>query len=103
MDVSQRRELARDMNRQSGSFELAVTPVLFGAIGYLLDRWLGIVPVFTLILLLVAFGGVAAKLWLGYDREMASVEAGKPWARGADNAPAADAPPTVRSPDEASP
>ena len=81
MDVSQRRELARDMNRQSGSFELAITPVLFGAIGYLLDRWLGIVPVFTLILLLVAFGGVATTLWLSYDREMKVHEENGPWAR----------------------
>ena len=81
MDVSQRRELARDLNRQSGSFELAVTPVLFGAGGYLLDRWLGIVPVLTLVLLLVAFGGVAAKLWLGYDREMKAHEENGPWAR----------------------
>jgi F0F1-type ATP synthase assembly protein I len=81
VDVSQRRELARDMNRQSGSFELAITPVLFGAVGYLLDRWLGIVPIFTLILLLVAFGGVAAKLWRGYDREMRLHEENGPWAR----------------------
>ena len=81
MDVSQRRELARDLNRQSGSFELAVTPVLFGAGGYLLDRWLGIVPVLTLVLLLVAFGGVAAKLWLSYDREMKAHEENGPWAR----------------------
>lgn len=81
MDVSQRRELARDMNRQSGSFELAITPVIFGGLGYLLDRWLGLVPVFTVVLLVVAFGGVAARLMLGYDREMKVHEEKGPWAR----------------------
>jgi hypothetical protein len=32
--------------------------------------------------------GIFAKLKLGYDREIAGVESGKPWARGADNLPA---------------
>ena len=81
MDVSQRRELANDVNRQSGSFELALIPVLFGAIGYGLDRWLGIVPVLTLVLLLTGFVGVGVKLWLGYDREMRVHEENGPWAR----------------------
>jgi hypothetical protein len=81
LDVSQRREFANDLNRQSGSFELAITPVLFGAIGFGIDRWLGIVPVLTLVLLVLGALGVGLKLWLGYDREMREHESNGPWAR----------------------
>lgn len=81
MDPSQRRQLRRDFDRQSGSFELALGPVIFAALGFLLDRWLGVLPLFTL--LLFAFGAVATvvKLWLGYDREMRKHEEVAPWAR----------------------
>lgn len=81
LDVSQRRELARDLNNQSGSFELAITPVIFGGVGFLLDRWLGILPVLTIALLVLGALGVATKLWLGYDREMKVHEEAGPWAR----------------------
>ena len=81
MDVSQRRELSRDLNRQSGSFELALVPLVFGGLGLLIDRWLGLLPLFTLLLLVVGAVGVAAKLWLGYDREMQQHEAEGPWSR----------------------
>ena len=81
MDVSQRRELSRDLNRQSGSFELALVPLVFGGLGFLLDRWLGMLPLFTLVMLVVGAVGVATKLWLGYDREMQRHEAEGPWSR----------------------
>jgi hypothetical protein len=81
LDVSQRRELSRDLNRQSGSFELALVPLVFGGLGLLLDRWLGLMPLFTLLLLVVGAVGVAAKLWLGYDQEMRQHEAEGPWSR----------------------
>lgn len=81
MDVSQRRELSRDLNRQSGSFELALVPLVFGGLGLLVDRWLGLFPLFTLVLLVVGAIGVAAKLWLGYDREMQQHEAEGPWSQ----------------------
>jgi len=70
LDVSQRRELTRDLNRQSGSFELALVPLIFGGLGFLLDRWLGLLPLFTLLFLLVGAVGVVIKLWVGYDQEM---------------------------------
>jgi hypothetical protein len=81
LDVSQRREFASDLNRQSGSFELALIPALFAAIGYVVDRWLGIVPVLTLVFLVVGALGVGVKIWLGYDREMREHEQNGPWAQ----------------------
>lgn len=63
--------------------EIVLTPLVFGAIGWLLDGWLG-----TGHVLAIAFGifgvvGIFVKMKLGYDEQMASAEAGKPWTRGA--------------------
>jgi F0F1-type ATP synthase assembly protein I len=43
------------------AFEFAVTPAIFGAIGYVIDRVLGIVPVFTIILSLFCLIGIFVK------------------------------------------
>ena len=81
LDISQRRELSRDLNRQSGSFELALVPVIFGAVGLLVDRWIGLFPAFTLLMLVVGAVGIVVKLWLGYDREMRRYDEEGPWSR----------------------
>lgn len=64
----------------SRAFEFALTPVIFGAMGYGLDRWLGIVPVLTIILFLVAVAGVFAKAWYAYEARMQYEESLGPWA-----------------------
>jgi hypothetical protein len=61
--------------------EIVVSPLLLGFLGRLVDGWLGTSPV-----LMIAFGafgaaGIAAKLWVGYDREMRGHEAQLPGAR----------------------
>jgi hypothetical protein len=61
-------------------FELAVTPAIFGAIGFGLDKWLGIVPVLTIVLLVLALCGMFVRMWFGYDEEMKRHEAEGPWA-----------------------
>ncbi len=76
------------MNR---AFELALTPAIIGGFGYLLDRWLGLLPVFTIVFFLVAMAGIIARMWFDYDARMKVHEASGPWARGA-----------VSSPDQAS-
>jgi hypothetical protein len=62
------------------AFELAVTPVIFGAGGYALDRWLGIVPVFTTVFVLMAVIGLLLRIWYGYVYRMQALEASGPWA-----------------------
>lgn len=52
------------------AFEIAVTPVLFGLGGWLLDGWWDTSPVFTVALAAWAVVGVFVKLWFGYDHEM---------------------------------
>jgi hypothetical protein len=63
------------------AFELAVTPVIFGAMGYGLDRWLGLVPVFTTIFVLLTVVGLLLRTWYGYVYRMEALEASGPWAR----------------------
>lgn len=68
-------------NGLARAFELAVTPAVFGGLGYLLDRRLDLVPVFTIAALLFALAGMFARMWYGYDREMRAHEADSAWGR----------------------
>ena len=65
------------MNR---AFELALTPAIIGGLGHLLDRWLGLLPVFTIVFFLIGMAGVIARMWYGYDARMKAHEASGPWA-----------------------
>jgi hypothetical protein len=65
----------------SRAFEFALTPVIFGAIGFGIDHLLGIVPVFTILLFLVAVAGVFAKAWYAYEARMQYEESLGPWAQ----------------------
>lgn len=67
----------------SRAFEFAVTPVLFGAMGYGLDRWIGIVPVLTIVFALVAVISMMLRTWFGYVHRMQQLEEAGPWAKRA--------------------
>ena len=62
-------------NAFAAAFELAVTPAIFGVLGWLLDRTLGTTPVFTIALVLVTVSYAAWKVARDYrvklDREAA--------------------------------
>ena len=64
--------------------ELAVTPVVFGAMGYGLDRWLGTRPIFMMVFFLVAIIGMLLRTWYGYVHRMQQLEQSRPWARAND-------------------
>ena len=68
------------------AFELALTPAIIGGFGYLLDRLLWLLPVFTIVFFLIGMGGVIARMWYGYDARMREHEASGPWAPRATNA-----------------
>jgi hypothetical protein len=72
----------------SRAFELAVTPALFGAMGYGLDRWLGTLPLFTAILSVLVLIGMLLRTWYGYCYRMEAIEAQGPWARPSNKAEA---------------
>ena len=63
------------------AFELAVTPVIFGAVGYWFDGRLGIRPILTLVLTLLAIVGLLLRTWYGYVYRMQKLEETGPWAR----------------------
>jgi hypothetical protein len=67
-------------NAFSRAFELTVTPTIFGFIGYRLDLWLGILPVLTIVLVLMAIIGMLVRTWYGYVHHMEALEAASPWA-----------------------
>lgn len=73
--------------------ELAVTPLVFGGLGWLVDGWLGTGPWLTLGFAAFALVGTIAKLWFTYDAEMRELESTSRWARGGrtgQDAPASD-------------
>ena len=81
MELQDRRETYNGFaEAYTRAFEFALAPVIFGAAGYLLDRWLGLVPVFTIALLLLGLVGAFARMWLAYETRMRAHEARGPWA-----------------------
>ena len=81
MDTGYKRDLYNGFgNGLSRAFELAVTPAVFGGIGYAIDRAAGMVPVFTIVLLLLALAGMFVRMWYGYDAEMKGHESRGAWA-----------------------
>ena len=82
MDLRSRRETYNGFGEAlARGFEFAVTPAIFGGIGWLLDRQFGTTPLFLLLLIVFGFVGMFVRMWLGYDTEMRRHEANAPWAR----------------------
>jgi len=67
--------------RSAGSYELVLSPVLLGLVGYLLDRWFGTLPLLTVVFAAVAFLGACVKLYYGYKQDMDEHDRGRPWAK----------------------
>lgn len=82
MDLTSRRELYNGFgDGLARAFELAVTPAVFGAMGYGLDRWLDTPHLFTIVLVLFAIVGQFVMMWVRYDAEMKRHEADAVWNR----------------------
>ncbi|MDG2114066.1 MAG: AtpZ/AtpI family protein [Actinomycetota bacterium] len=56
------------------AIEIVVTPALFGGLGYGVDRLLGIVPIFTVVLATVALLGKFAAEYYRYSHLMSAHE-----------------------------
>ncbi len=82
VDLRARRELNQGFGEAlSRAFELAVTPVVFGFLGHLLDMRLGTSPIFLLALALFAVVGSFVKFWYAYTADMDARDKGTPWAK----------------------
>lgn len=86
-------ELTRSLRRTTGSFELALAPVLMALIGIWLDRTLGTLPLFTVGLAVMGIAGAAVSIYYSYDRQMRRLQEDGPWtARRPGPGPTGDAP-----------
>ncbi len=54
----------------SRAFEVALTPAIVGGIGFLIDRWLGTMPWFTVGFTVFGVVGTFLRFWYTYDAEM---------------------------------
>jgi F0F1-type ATP synthase assembly protein I len=92
LNDSQRRELSNDMfHRSTGSFELVLSPLILGFLGFLLDRAVGTTPLFTILLVIAGMAGAAARVYYGYRHAMvqlAEAEARLAQAKAAERATA---------------
>lgn len=71
MERSERKSLSNAFgDALSRAFELVLTPLIFGALGFLLDRALGVLPLFTLVLSLSVISYELWKLWHDYSLTM---------------------------------
>lgn len=76
MELSQRSEPSNNYgDGMSIAFELVGTPAIVGGLGFLLDRWLGTTPLFTIVLTLVALATVAGLTIWRYNGEMRRADA----------------------------
>ena len=79
LNLSERRELNNGFGEAlSRAFEIAVTPAIFGVAGYFLDRWLGVVPLFTLVFSLFVLSYMFFKFWRLYEEDMTRHEQSLP-------------------------
>jgi F0F1-type ATP synthase assembly protein I len=75
MDLRQRRELHNGFGESlSRAFELALTPAIFGFLGYLLDGWLGTRPLFMLVFFAFVITYLIWKQFRQYDADMREQE-----------------------------
>ena len=74
MDV-EKPHLGRDMSQSTGGYELILSGVIFSLVGLWLDRRLGTVPLFTIVLAIVGFGGAVANIYYRYKREIERLDA----------------------------
>ncbi len=82
MDLRARQKMNRGYaDSTSRGIELALVPVVFGGMGWLVDRLAGTSPIFTLGFIVFGFVGIFIKMWLGYDAEMKKEEEGAVWSR----------------------
>ena len=61
--------------------ELVLTPTLLGVLGFLADRYLGILPVLTIAFALFGMIGMGVRSYYRYDVQMKSQETAGPWAQ----------------------
>ena len=82
MDLRERQDLNKGFgDGLARAMELALTPTIFGGLGWLVDRWVGTLPLFTLVFFLFAIAGIGYMTWFRYDEQMKQHESDAVWNR----------------------
>lgn len=68
-------QITKDMTDSTGGFELAFSGVIFCLFGLWIDRQLGTVPLFTLVLAVLGFVGGMLNVYYRYRRQIEQIEA----------------------------
>ena len=63
------------------AFEMVATPAVFAIAGYALDRWLGLLPLLTIVFTVLALVGTGARTYYSYQAKMQSLDDASPWGR----------------------
>lgn len=72
----QRGELNKGLDTAlSKAFELALTPAIVGALGWLIDSRLGTTPAFTIVFFFLGVAGTSMSAWYRYDAAMTEQQA----------------------------
>jgi len=74
-DLRARQDLNRGFSDALGrGVDLALTPLVFGFVGWIIDRVAGTSPLFTIAVAAIGVVGTGVKIKLGYDKDMAAHE-----------------------------
>lgn len=66
--------MSEQLQQSSGSYELVLSAVILGLLGLLLDRWLGITPVLTIVFTLLGFVGAGVSIYYRYRHQIATLQ-----------------------------
>ena len=80
MNAETKRDVTRQLNNSSGSFELVLVPVVLSLGGWWIDSHVGTAPWFAVVGAVLGLVGATYKLRLDYLEAMARHEADSPWA-----------------------
>ena len=63
------------------AFQIALTPAIFGGLGYLIDRHFDRTPLFTIAFFAFAMIGLFISMWARYEQKMKDEDAKQVWSR----------------------
>ncbi len=64
-------KLTESLFSSTGAYELVLSALIVGVLGYGLDRWLGTAPVFVIVMSILGFLGASASLYSRYKLQLA--------------------------------
>jgi len=73
--MDEKSRLGRDISQSSGGYEMVLSGVLFALFGLWLDKRIGTVPLFTIVLTIVGFTGSVLNIYYRYKRDIERIEA----------------------------